>query len=35
MQGLDTDHSSFPPLEVLYKLRLQRPDVFDKVEGAH
>jgi len=22
-----------PPVEVLYKLRQQRPDIFDKVEG--
>ena len=25
--------SALPPLEVLYKLRKQRPDVFDKLEG--
>jgi hypothetical protein len=24
-----------PPLEVLYKLRKQRPDVFDKLEGVY
>ena len=27
------DASSLPPLEVLYKLRRERPDVFDKLEG--
>lgn len=27
--------SSLPPLEVLHKLRLQRPDVFNKIEGMH
>lgn len=27
-------HSSMPPMEVLYKIRQQRPDIFDKVEGA-
>ncbi|KAJ6604787.1 FMN-dependent dehydrogenase-domain-containing protein [Mycena vulgaris] len=26
--------NSLPPLEVLYKLRQQRPDVFDKIEGG-
>jgi hypothetical protein len=25
--------SALPPMEVLYKLRQQRPDVFHKVEG--
>lgn len=24
-----------PPLEVLYKIRQQRPDVFDKLEGKY
>ncbi|KAH7868466.1 FMN-dependent dehydrogenase-domain-containing protein [Lentinula edodes] len=27
-------HSSLPPLEVLYRIRQQRPDVFDKLEGG-
>ncbi|KAL0566219.1 hypothetical protein V5O48_015793 [Marasmius crinis-equi] len=32
--GLDWCHrSSMPSFEVLYRLRKQRPDVFDKVEG--
>jgi hypothetical protein len=26
--------SSLPPIEVLYKLRQQRPDVFNKLEGT-
>lgn len=26
-------HSSMPPIEVLYRLRRQRPDVFNKLEG--
>jgi hypothetical protein len=26
--------SSMPPLEVLYKLRQKRPDIFDRVEGT-
>jgi hypothetical protein len=25
--------SSLPPLEVMYKIRQQRPDLFDKMEG--
>ncbi|EEB98191.1 hypothetical protein MPER_02345, partial [Moniliophthora perniciosa FA553] len=26
---------SLPPMEVLYKIRKQRPDVFHKTEGMH
>lgn len=26
-------HSSLPPIEVLHSIRLQRPDVFTKLEG--
>lgn len=29
----DGPSSSLPPLEVLYRIRKQRPDVFDKLEG--
>lgn len=33
-RGFGTDrYSTLPPLEVLYKLRIHRPDVFDKLEG--
>jgi hypothetical protein len=27
--------SSLPPIEVLYRLRKQRPDVFNKLEGKY
>jgi L-lactate dehydrogenase (cytochrome) len=30
--GRQLDYS-LPPIEVLYRLRKQRPDVFDKLEG--
>lgn len=29
----DGSFSSLPPLEVLYRIRKQRPDVFEKLEG--
>ncbi|KAJ3789634.1 FMN-dependent dehydrogenase-domain-containing protein [Lentinula aff. detonsa] len=31
--AFQTEISSLPPLEVLYKIRQQRPDVFNKLEG--